>query len=217
LNICLFAGLALSNAQEFFRYVSYWNSYKLHRMTPRAKSASFKAGGMMRLSRYWTKLVTFVFVAFVMGLLMVNFDNIFTSLNCHALQVSDHEKSSAVTAIPSKINFLDDDKKAFIDYCKKLYGSSLPLKIDDSIYEYYGTVNGYRFYRLQPSYISYDSISQQKLIGGYLFESPCRCRPEATGLYIISDKRIYTLEQAYDKGLVDISLIYSLYTAKAPN
>lgn len=168
----------------------------------------------MRFSRYLPKLIIFLVVALVMGSLMVNFDNIFTSLNCHALQVSDYEKSAAVTAIPSKINFLDDDKKAFIDYCKKIYGSSLPLKIDDNLYEYYGTVNGYRFYRLQPAYISYDSISQQKVIGGYFFESPCRCRPEATGLYIISDKRVYTLEQAYDKGLVDISLIYSLYSAK---
>jgi hypothetical protein len=169
----------------------------------------------MSVSRYWVKFVTFLAVALVMGSIMANFDNIFTGLNCHALQVSDHKKSSELASIPSKINFLDDDKKAFIDYCKKLYGSSLPLKIDDSIYEYYGTINGYRFYRLQPSYISYDPISQREMIGGYLFESPYRCRPEATGLYIISDKRVYTLEQAFDKKLVDISLVYSLYAAKA--
>lgn len=171
----------------------------------------------MSLSRHWIKFVTFLIVAVIMGAILLNFDNIFTGLNCHALQVSEHKKTAELASLPSTINFLDDDKKAFVNYCKKLYGSSLPLKVDDSLYTYYGTINGYRFYRLQPSYISYDRINQQEMIGGYLFESPYRCRPEATGLYLISDKRVYTLKEAFEKRLVDISLIYSLYTAKGGN
>jgi hypothetical protein len=165
------------------------------------------------MSRYGVKIITIAVVVAVMGVLMVNFDSIFTDLNCNALSISDNSKSD-LTQIPSKINFLDDDKKAFVSYCKDIYGSSLPLGIDDSVYEYFGTVNGYRFYRLQPSYISYDSISQQEVIGGYTFESACRYRPERTGLYIIGDDNIYTLEQANENDLIDISKVYELYTAK---
>ena len=167
----------------------------------------------MRMSRYGVKIITIMVVVVVMGVMMVNFDSIFTDLNCNALSISDNTKAD-LTQIPSKINFLDDDKKAFVSYCKDIYGSDLPLEIDDSVYEYYGTVNGYRFYRLQPSYIPYDSISQQEVVGGYTFESPSHYRPARTGLYIIGDDSVYTLEDAYDNGLIDISKVYELYVTK---
>lgn len=167
----------------------------------------------MKMSRYGVKIITIMMVVVVMGVLMVNFDSIFTDINCNALSISSSTKAD-LTQIPSKINFLDDDKKAFVSYCKDIYGSDLPLEIDNSVYEYYGTVNGYRFYRLQPTYISYDSISQQEVVGGYTFESSSHYRPERTGLYIIGDDSVYSLRQAYDNGLIDISKAYQLYIAK---
>lgn len=168
----------------------------------------------MRMTQYGTKIITIVVAIVIMGALMVNFDNIFTDLNCNALAVSSSTKADD-TQIPSTINYLDNDKKTFIDYCKDIYGDNLPLQIDDSVYYYYGTVDGYRLYRLQPMYISYDNISQQQVIGGYTFESPNRYRPYRIGLYIIGNDKVYTLKEAYDYGLVSISKVYKLYAAKS--
>lgn len=167
----------------------------------------------MKLSRYGYKIVTITVVFVIMGVLMVNFDSIFTDLNCNALAVSKSSKAD-LTEIPSTINYLDNDKQTFINYCKTIYGSDLPLEVDNTVYKYYGTVNGYRFYRLQPSYISYDTISQHEEIGGYTFESSFRYRPEPTGLYIISDDCVYSLKEAYEYGMIDISKAYQLYIAK---
>lgn len=166
----------------------------------------------MKMSRYGYKIITIMSVVVIMGILMVNFDSIFTDLNCNALAVSKSSKDLA--EIPSTINFLDNDKQTFINYCKTIYGDEIPLDIDNTVYKYYGTVNGYRFYRLQPSYISYDNISQHEEIGGYTFESPFKYRPEPTGLYIISDNGVYPLKDAYEFGLIDISKAYKLYTEK---
>jgi prepilin peptidase dependent protein B len=168
---------------------------------------------MINISKYGVKIISVATVIVVMVVLMANFNSIFTDLNCNALEISNNTNAD-LTHIPSKINFLDDDKKSFIDYCKNNYGSNLPLKIDDSVYIYFGTINGYRFYRMQPLYIAYDNINQQEVIGGYTFESSYRYRPERTGLYIIGDNKVYTLSDAYEKGLVDISKVYKLYVDK---
>ena len=168
----------------------------------------------MRIKRYEIKLTTVAIVAVFIAVLLLNFDKIFTDINCNAFSESAGNKAD-VTVIPSKINFLDDDKKSFLNYCKKIYGNNFPLKIDESVYKYYGTVNGYRLYRLQLSYISFDSIIEYEDIDGYIFESPCRFRPERTGLYIIGDTGVFTLNDAYKLGYVDISKIYRLYTLKS--
>lgn len=165
------------------------------------------------MKRYGAKIAAITVMVAVITVVMFNFNNIFTDLNCNALTISSKAKSD-LTHIPSKINFLDDDKKAFVNYCKDIYGENLPIKSDDSIYTYFGTVNGYRFYRMQPSYIMYDNVHQQEVIGGYTFESSSRYRPDNLGLYIIGDDNVYTLKEAYGKGLVDISKVYELYTAK---
>jgi hypothetical protein len=170
----------------------------------------------MRKIQYGTKIITIVAAVVIMGALMVNFDSIFTDLNCNALAVSSSTKADD-TQLPSTINYLDNDKMTFISYCSDIYGNDLPLQIDESIYHYYGTVNGYRLYRLQPLYVSYDNINQQQVIGGYTFESPCLYRPYRMGLYAIGDDKVYTLEEAYNFGLVDISKVYKLYSAKSGN
>lgn len=166
------------------------------------------------MPHYSKKVITILAVIVIMSVIMMNFNSLFTDLNFNALAISDNTKTE-LTHIPSKINFLDDDKKLFVDYCKTIYGNELPIQIDDSIYTYYGTVNGYRFYRLQPSYIMYDNVRFQEVIGGYTFESSYHFRPESTGLYIIGDDNVYTLKQAYEAGLIDISKVYSLYLSKS--
>ncbi len=168
---------------------------------------------MVKLPKYFAKIVSIAAVIVIMAVLMVNFNNIFTNLNCNALEISDNTTAD-LTHIPSNLNFLDDDKKLFVSYCENIYGESLPLKIDSSVYMYFGTVNGYRFYRMQPTYITYDNINQKDIVGGYTFESCSRYRPERTGLYIIGDNNVYSLDQAYDMGIIDISKVYQLYVAK---
>lgn len=169
----------------------------------------------MRIKRYGLKFIKIIFAVAVMAVIMLNFDTIFTELDCNALTVSANKAD--VTDLPSKINFLDDDKEAFIKYCKNIYGEDLPIRIDDDVYQYYGNVNGYRFYRLQPTLVSYDNISQSQVVGGLKFESPYRFRPENTGLYIISDECVYTLDEAYKLGLIDIKKAYQLYKDKTEN
>jgi|GEM_PF-2370774 hypothetical protein len=166
----------------------------------------------MRIKRYGFKLLKIIFALAVMTVIMINFETIFNALDCDALTISTSKTD--VTDLPSKINFLDDDKNTFIRYCKNFYGEDLPIGIDNNIYQYYGNVNGYRFYRLQPTLVSYDNISQSEVIGGFTFESPYRFRPENTGLYIISDESVYTLEEAYKLGLIDIEKAYQLYKEK---
>lgn len=168
----------------------------------------------MKMPRYGVKIITIAVAFAVLGFLMVNFDSLFTDLNYSALALADSSSKADLTSIPSNINYLDDDRAAFVSYCKDIYGYDLPIQIDDSVYEYFGTVNGYRFYRLQPTCIASDDIIEQEVVGGYTFESPSRYRPELTGLYIIGDNKVYTLEDAYDDNLVDISTVYKLYMAK---
>lgn len=169
----------------------------------------------MKLKRYGFKLLTVTLSVVTITVLMFNFDSIFTDLSCKALTFSANKSDK--TELPTKINFLDDDRNLFIKYCKGIYGEDLPIKIDDSIYKYYGTVNGYRFYRIQPTLIPYDSIIQHETIGGYTFESPSRFRPEPTGLYIIGDDSVYTLNEAYSQGIIDIKKAYRLYKEKNLN
>lgn len=165
----------------------------------------------MTISRYWTKILSVSLVVVFLGVLMINFDNIFTDLNCDALTVSDNVKETPNEA-PVSLNFIDEDKTCFIDYCKDLYGENLPLETDNNVFHYYGTVNGFRFYRIHASYIPCENINQQQVVGGYIFESSARYRPDKTGLYVIGNNRVYTIDEAYTNKLIDIAKLYKLYS-----
>lgn len=167
----------------------------------------------MKLRRYVYKIVSITVAVSVIAVLMLNFDSIFSELHCNALTVSANKVEK--TQLPSKLNFLDDDKTAFVNYCKDIYGADLPIKIDENVYKYYGAVNGYRVYRLQPTLIPYDSINNVTVIGGYDFESPCRYRPACSGIYVIGDDNVYTLTEAYKEGIVNISSVYKLYAKES--
>lgn len=162
------------------------------------------------MSRYGTKILTFCFVVVFLGVLFINFDSIFSDLNCDALSVSQTEKKE-VDEVPNSINFIDEDKTTFIDYCKKIFSDKLSMQIDSSVFRYYGTVNGYRIYRLQATNISCENINQSKVIGGYTFESSQRFRPFNVGLYAVGNNKVYTLEEANRQNLIDIAKVYRLY------
>ncbi|HEX2937916.1 MAG TPA: hypothetical protein VHO66_03255 [Ruminiclostridium sp.] len=166
----------------------------------------------MKIKRYGFKLVTVAVVAVTMAVLLINFDSIFTELSCDALTITQTKSDKA--ELPSSLNYIDEDKSVFVNYCKDIYGDDLPLKIDENVYQFYGTINGLRFYRLQSTLIPYDNINQSELIGGYSFDSPGRFRPYSTGLYIIGDDKVYTLKQAYESGLINIQKAFDLYNNK---
>ena len=121
-----------------------------------------------------------------------------------------------VLNIPSDINFIEDDKKAFIEYCKSQFGTDAAMSIDKQSYLYYGISEGYRLYRLSVTCMPADSIGGEQEIGGYTFYTSCRYRPYDLGLYVIGENgAVYTLDQAYRLGLVDISSVYRLYQQKS--
>jgi hypothetical protein len=157
-----------------------------------------------------TKILTFCLVVSFFSVLLINFDSIFTDLNCDALSVSQSVKKDA-DEVPNSINFIDEDKALFLDYCEENFQDKLPMEVDNSNFIYYGTVSGYRIYRLQATNIDCENINQSEAVGGYTFESSQRFRPYKLGLYAIGDGNVYTLYNAYSKNLIDISKVYRLY------
>jgi hypothetical protein len=148
------------------------------------------------------------FIMFI--LIIINFKTIFPALNQNALILSANNENNP-NDIPSNLNFLNADKKSFITYCKGIYGDKLPLSVDNSNFIYFGTVDSYRLYRLQSTLIPYDRAQQSDTLAGHTFLSDCIYRPSKTGLYLIGDKGVFSLDDAYLNKVVDIGDVYSLY------
>ena len=149
----------------------------------------------------------------VLLLIATHFKSIFPALNHNGTVISESKTNKPID-IPSNLNFLNDDKKAFLEYCDSLYGDALPFAIDNDKFCYYGTVDGQRLYRLQATLIPYEHANLTEDLGGYKFYSDCIYRPSKIGLYIITDNSIKTLENAYHDGSVNISDVYKLYLSK---
>lgn len=159
------------------------------------------------------KIITTAALFVLLCSILFNFDNLFQRLNYNAMALADSNTSEALD-IPSDINFINDDKKSFITYMQEYDGSTLPLSIDNNTYVYYGIVNGYRLYRISVTSYSNEPICQEEVIGGYHFNSSSLFRPSPTGLYVIGDNGVYTLQEAYKFSLVDIGKVYKLYLSK---
>ncbi|HEX3027085.1 MAG TPA: hypothetical protein VHR42_07655 [Clostridia bacterium] len=167
----------------------------------------------MKLSRQVSKGISTGILILVLIFIYINFNTIFTKLNYNALAVTDNQKDETIN-LPTQINFLSSDKKEFVEYCSLTFDVNLSDQSGNRVFTYYGAINGYRFYRLQLNCIPCDSAFTEENIGGYTFTSPCYYRPNPTGLYIIGDDGVYTLKEAYEKGLINISNAYSLYQKK---
>lgn len=155
-----------------------------------------------------------VLSALILVVVLLNFSHIFPALKKNALSPSNH--ADTPINIPQNLNFLNDDKQAFLDYCTTIFGSKLPLSVDSDSFVYEGAVDGYHFYRIQANLIETGPARQHVVLGGYLFESDRLYRPSPTGLYLVKDNQVYTLEEAYNAKLVDFSELYSLYKQKDP-
>lgn len=158
----------------------------------------------------WSAIISVL----VLVVLIVNFHYIFPQLKKNALSPSNH--ADTPINIPQNLNFLNDDRQVFLDYCNEIYGSKLPLSIEEDSFLYDGAIDGYRLYRMQANLVDTGPARQSVLLGNYLFESDQLYRPSATGLYLIKDKQVYTLEEAYNAKLVDFSDLYQLYKQKDP-
>lgn len=150
----------------------------------------------------------------ILTVVVLNFSHIFPALKKNALSPANREDTPI--NIPQNLNFLNDDKRAFLDYCNAIFGSKLPLAVDSDSFVYEGVVDGYHLYHMQANLIETGSARQRVVLGGYLFESDRLYRPSPTGLYLVKDNQVYTLEEAYNTKLVDLSELYSLYKQKDP-
>lgn len=130
--------------------------------------------------------------------------------NFKALADIQTSKKSSLN-IPSDINFIDDDKKAFLEYCRQNKGASDKAQIDDTTYVYYGCLNGYRFYRLNLDCYPAEELNHEENIGGYVFQSSRSFYPYVSGLYIIGNDGVHTLSEACSENIVDIGKIFLLY------
>lgn len=156
------------------------------------------------------KIVTTSILLALLCLTIFFFINANNGTNFQALADVQNTKKSTLN-IPSDINFIDDDKKAFIEYCQKNAAAGNSAAIDDSTYTYYGCVGGYRFYRINVDCFPSDELNHEEMIGGYIFQSSRTFYPYSSGLYIIGDNNILTLDEASRQCLVDIGKIYALY------
>lgn len=158
--------------------------------------------------KFFTTTVLFLLLVVTLSC----FNVVLSSLNYNASAFSNTKKETL--DIPSDLNFVDDDKKAFLNYCKDIYGNEKPFSIDTMAYCYYGTIEGRRLYRFNATYIPYENVYNESTIGGYVFSSSCLYRPYSLGLYIVDGKNVYTLAEAYEKGLVNIAKVHELYMSK---
>ncbi|MFT9077840.1 hypothetical protein [Ethanoligenens sp.] len=168
----------------------------------------------MKSARVYHLVGTAILSALLLAILMVNFSNFFPALKRNALSPSN--RADTPINIPQNINFLNDDKQAFLNMCNALYGSKLPLSVDSNSFLYEGAVDGYHLYRMQANLIETEPARQYVVLGKYLFESDRLYRPSPTGLYLVKDNLVYTLEEAYTTQLVDFSNLYRLYKQKDP-
>jgi hypothetical protein len=159
------------------------------------------------------KFITTAILLFLLVFVVTFFDSFYAKYDFRALATYNVTKNDAVD-IPSDINFIQDDKKAFLNYCQNLITTNQPFVIDDKTYVYYGNQNGYRFYRISITAMLYTNINNELTIDGYTFESLYTFRPYASGFYIIGDSGVYTLEEAYEYKIIDIKQIYKLYMTK---
>lgn len=155
-----------------------------------------------------------VLCAVVVAILFFHFRFFFPQLKKNAF-VSQNQADTPIN-IPQNLNFLNDDKQAFIHYCLLLYGEKLPLSVDDSTFQYLGAVDGYHFYRMQANLIDTEPARQSVRLGNFLFESDQLYRPSSIGLYLIKNAQVYTLENAYQLKLVNFNDLYRLYMQKDP-
>jgi hypothetical protein len=173
----------------------------------------YKSGVVVKLFKNFKKFITTVILLFLLIFVVTFFDSFYAKYDFRALATYKVTKNDAVD-IPSDINFIQDDKKVFIKYCQKPIITNQPLIVDDKTYVYYGNRNGYRFYRMSITAMPYTNINSELTIDGYTFESCYTLKPYATGLYIIGNSGVFTLEEAYNNKIIDIKRIYDLYMAK---
>lgn len=168
----------------------------------------------MKAKHFTSTILSSVIFLITILVIVFNFNIIFPALRPHSLVITTTKKNNP-TDIPSNLNFLNDDKNAFLEYCKKIYGDKLPLTVNNDTFVYFGTIDGYRLYRMQSNLIPYENIQHSEVIDGHMFLSDCIYHPSRSGLYIISDQSVvYTLNEAYKSGIINIDDVYNLYLDK---
>lgn len=167
----------------------------------------------MNIGRFIKRIFPAVLLIAVVAVMMLNFRTIFPTLSRRALDTSNTEKP-VPKDIPNSLNFLNDDKAAFVRYCKGQYGEKMPFGVDSDSFIYFGSVDGARLYRMKPTLINCENISQTETFEGYSFYSDCRYFPSKTGLYIICNDNVFTLDEAYRDGMIYIEDVHNLYLRK---
>lgn len=167
----------------------------------------------MKLFKNFRKFITTAILLFLLLFVVTYFDGFYAKYDFRALASYKVTKDDAVN-IPSDINFIQDDKNLFLNYCQNLITTKQHLLIDDKTYIYYGNRNGYRFYRMSVTSMPFMNINSELVIEGYPFERCYTFKPNESGLYIIGNSGVFTLEEAYNNKIIDIKQMHDLYIAK---
>lgn len=158
--------------------------------------------------RVWAMLAG----AALLAALLLGFRTFFPALQKGAFHSVSQQDSP--DNIAQNLNFLSEDKKAFLSYCADIYGTVLPCEVDASTFVYYGGVDGFRLYRMQPTLVETGPARQSLTLGGDVFTSDRLYRPFSLGLYLVKDSAVYDLKTAARLGLANISDVYALYLQK---
>lgn len=113
-------------------------------------------------------------------------------------------------------NYLEKDIKAFENYfAKTLSIDNVTISLDNI--NLYGTSNGYRIYSVAYDGQLHATSFCSDTIGGYTFYKNIEYMPYSIAIYAIADSDVYTLKEAYEKGLVDIEEVYSFMPQNIKN
>lgn len=168
---------------------------------------------MSRFARLHGHVWTALAGVAVLAVLLFNFRFFFPALGQNAF--TDAGREDTPDNIPQSLNFLNDDKKAFLSYCGVRFGETIPFTVDPATFLYYGAADGFHLYRMQAALVETGPARQSVRLGKYVFSSDRLYRPSTVGLYLIRDGQVYDLETAYRLGLVDIARVYELYAQKS--
>lgn len=149
----------------------------------------------------------------LLAAMLLGFHTLFPSLQKGAFDTVSQQDSP--DNIAQSLNFLNEDKKAFLTYCAGFYGTELPCAVDVSTFVYYGGVDGYRLYRMQSTLIETGPARQQLTLNGAVFTSDRLYRPFSLGLYLVKDGAVYDLETAAQYALVNTADVYALFAQKS--
>lgn len=120
------------------------------------------------------------------------------------------EKDGPASAFTGGKDWYDREilSKYFVKSCNLPENMDYSKLIKPKNMQYFGQSNGWRVYHATYEGQACDTAVIEKDLGGYKFYSSGIYYPSEVSIYLIRRKEVLTLEQAYEKGKIDVKEVY---------